>query len=49
MRSITGCIIGAIMEEKTQMFKPFGQIFLNLIFTAVVPLVFFSLSSWLRR
>ena len=42
---VTGCIVGAVMGEDAQMFKPFGQIFLNLMFTAVVPLVFFSLSS----
>jgi Na+/H+-dicarboxylate symporter len=27
------------------MFKPFGDVFLNLLFTVVVPLVFFSISS----
>ncbi|MDN5299916.1 MAG: hypothetical protein PWP51_2469 [Clostridiales bacterium] len=46
---IVGCIVGGIMGEKAQMFKPFGQIFLNLMFTAVVPLVFFSLSSSIAK
>jgi Na+/H+-dicarboxylate symporter len=46
---IAGCIVGGIMGEKAQMFKPFGQIFLNLMFTAVVPLVFFSLSSSIAK
>lgn len=42
---VVGCIVGAVMGEGAQIFQPFGQIFLNLMFTAVVPLVFFSLSS----
>jgi len=42
---VTGCIIGFIYGEKATVLKPFGQIFLNLMFTAVVPLVFSSLAS----
>ncbi len=34
-----------IFKTKAEVFKPLGQIFLNLLFTVVVPLVFFSLSS----
>lgn len=41
----TGSIVGLIFKEKAVVLKPFGQIFLNLMFTAVVPLVFFSLAS----
>jgi len=40
-----GCILGVIFKEKSVIFKPFGDLFLNLLFTLVVPLVFFSLSS----
>ena len=40
-----GCILGLIFKEKSIIFKPFGDLFLNLLFTLVVPLVFFSLSS----
>ena len=40
-----GCILGLIFKEKAVIFKPFGDIFLNLLFTIVVPLVFFSISS----
>ena len=46
---IIGCIIGLIFKEKAKVLKPFGQIFLNLMFTAVVPLVFFSLSSSIAK
>ena len=40
-----GCVLGLIFKEKSVIFKPFGDIFLNLLFTIVVPLVFFSISS----
>ncbi len=40
-----GAILGLILKEKASLFKPFGDIFLNLLFTSVVPLVFFSISS----
>ncbi len=33
------------MGERALLFKPLGDIFLNLLFTAVVPLVFFSIAS----
>ena len=42
---IVGCIVGVVMGPKASMFKPFGDIFLNLLFTTVVPLVFFTISS----
>lgn len=41
----TGALIGFIFGSKAAVLKPAGDIFLNLLFTAVVPLVFFSLSS----
>ncbi len=40
-----GSCLGLILKEKAIFLKPFGDIFLNLLFTAVVPLVFFSISS----
>lgn len=46
---IAGCIVGVIYGEKATVLKPFGQIFLNFMFTAVVPLVFFSLSSSIAK
>jgi len=49
MGIIAGCTIGLIYGEKATVLKPFGQIFLNFMFTAVVPLVFFSLSSSIAK
>ena len=41
----SGAGLGYIIGPKAENFKPLGDVFLNLLFTAVVPLVFFSLSS----
>ncbi|WP_158797480.1 dicarboxylate/amino acid:cation symporter [Pedobacter sp. L105] len=42
---IAGSIAGLIFGERVKVLKPIGDIFLNLLFTAVIPLVFFSVSS----
>ena len=41
---IIGTILGIVLKD-TSIIKPFGDIFLNLMFTIVVPLVFFTISS----
>lgn len=40
-----GAAFGAIFGEKARVVAPIGQIFMNLLFTLVVPVVFFSVSS----
>lgn len=42
---IIGSVLGIIYKKDAVIFKPFGDIFLNLLFTTIVPLVFFSISS----
>ncbi len=42
---IIGSILGFIFKKDAAIFKPLGDIFLNLLFTVIVPLVFFSISS----
>lgn len=42
---ILGSIIGLVMGEKATVLKPFGDVFLNLMFTIVVPLVFLTITS----
>ncbi|QTD41779.1 dicarboxylate/amino acid:cation symporter [Sporosarcina sp. Te-1] len=42
---VVGSVIGLIFGEKANVLKPFGEIFLNLLFMVVVPLVFFSITS----
>lgn len=42
---ILGSIIGLVMGEKAAVFQPLGDIFLNAMFTIVVPLVFVTIAS----
>lgn len=42
---LIGTILGIVLKEDAKILKPFGDIFLNLMFTIVVPLVFFTISS----
>ncbi|MCM3586147.1 dicarboxylate/amino acid:cation symporter [Mesobacillus maritimus] len=42
---ILGGIIGLIFGPKAQVIQPLGDLFLNLLFMMIVPLVFFSISS----
>ncbi|MGO1470173.1 MAG: dicarboxylate/amino acid:cation symporter [Tissierella sp.] len=44
-----GSIVGLVFKEKAVVLKPFGELFLNMMFTAVVPLVFFSLASSIAK
>src|SRR5699024_8459755 len=42
---VVGAITGLIFGERATVIKPFGTLFINMMFTLVVPLVFFSISS----
>ena len=42
---LLGGIAGAMFGDKTEIVKPIGDLFLNLMFVLIVPLVFFSVSS----
>jgi len=42
---VLGSILGLLLKEKALALKPLGDIFLNLLFTIVAPMVFFSISS----
>lgn len=42
---ILGSIVGIIMGPKAMMFKPLGDLFINAMFTIVVPLVLVTISS----
>ena len=42
---IIGSILGIILGSDAVILKPFGTVFLNLMFTIVVPLVFCTISS----
>src|SRR5687768_5330843 len=40
-----GSICGIVFGKQAEILKPIGDIFLNLLFVAVIPLVFFVISS----
>jgi Na+/H+-dicarboxylate symporter len=42
---IIGSIFGLVFGEKVEAVKPIGDIFLNLLFTAIIPLIFFTIGS----
>lgn len=42
---IAGSILGLTFGKKIEVIKPIGDIFLNLLFTAIIPLIFFTISS----
>lgn len=42
---LTGGIVGVTMGSQAIVFKPVGELFLNLLFMTLVPLVFFSVTS----
>ncbi len=42
---VVGSVLGLTFGERVRVIKPLGDIFLNLLFTVVVPMVFFSIAS----
>ncbi|MEY8764206.1 MULTISPECIES: dicarboxylate/amino acid:cation symporter [Clostridium] len=42
---VLGAVIGIVAGPKAVVLKPFGDLFLNLMFMIIIPLVFFSVSS----
>ena len=46
---LIGCILGIILKEDAIYLKPFGTIFINMLYVVVVPLVFFTISSSISK
>lgn len=42
---ILGAVLGIVLGEKASVLYPIGQIWLNLLFVLLVPLIFFSIAS----
>ena len=42
---IAGSILGLVFGKSVEIIKPLGDIFLNLLFTAIIPLMFFTIAS----
>jgi Na+/H+-dicarboxylate symporter len=46
---IVGGVLGCLFPDYTKFFKPLGDLFLNLILTFIIPLVFFTVSSAIAK
>ena len=42
---IVGAIVGAVFKEKAKVLAPLGDLFLNLMFIIIIPLVFLNIST----
>ena len=42
---VIGAIIGLIFKEKATILSPFGDLFLNLLLTIIIPLIFLTIST----
>ena len=46
---IVGAIVGIVFKEKAAVLSPFGDIFLNLMFVVIVPLIFLNISTAIAK
>lgn len=46
---IVGAIVGIVFGEKATILSPLGDVFLNLMFVAIVPLIFVSVSTSIAK
>ena len=46
---IIGAIVGLIFKEKTEVLKPFGDLFMNLMFVIIIPLIFLTITTSIAK
>ncbi len=46
---IIGAIVGIVFKEKAAILSPLGDVFLNLLFVVIVPLIFLSISTSIAK
>ena len=46
---VIGAIVGIVFKEKAAILSPLGDIFLNLMFVIIVPLIFLSISTSISK
>ena len=46
---IIGTIVGLVFKEKAAILSPFGDIFINLMFIIIIPLVFLSITTAIAK
>ena len=49
MSLIIGSIVGIIFKEKTQILKPLGDLFMNMMFVIIVPLIFLTITTSISK
>lgn len=42
---VAGALLGVVLGEKTAVLQPFADIFLNMVFCLIVPVVFISIAN----
>ena len=46
---IVGAIVGLIFKEKTAVLSPFGDVFINMMFVVIVPLIFLTITTSIAK
>ncbi len=46
---VIGAIVGLIFKEKTEVLKPFGDLFMNLMFVIIIPLIFLTITTSIAK
>lgn len=46
---VIGAIVGLVFGEKTEILKPFGDLFMNLMFVIIVPLIFLTITTSIAK
>lgn len=46
---IIGTIVGLVFKEKTEVLKPFGDLFMNMMFVIIVPLIFLTITTSIAK
>lgn len=46
---IVGCLVGLILKEKAMILNPFGELFMNLMFVLIVPLIFLTVCTSIAK
>ena len=46
---VIGAIVGLVFKEKTAVLSPFGDLFMNMMFVIIVPLIFLTITTSIAR
>ena len=46
---VIGAIVGLIFKEKTAVLSPFGDLFMNMMFVIIVPLIFLTITTSIAK